>query len=564
MPEIESKLSTELNLALNSSFEQRSKSLDLNVGYNAEDNSWELIIKYIGALEKLSEKYNFTYVELLEQFAIILIRSENILEFINEPEIVFVDKPQKIFDQQFLLTGYNESCFNVGIEDKGNTLTGKGILVAVIDSGIDYRHEIFIKDGKTKIYEIWDQNIAGLPPDGYNIGTIYSADDINNAINSDEYNINSIDSSGHGTSVASIITQIAPDADLLIIKLANNLGENISQTSSLIMAIDYAVKTAIKLTVPLVINLSFGNNYGDHNSNSIIENYLDSISNITKLSIIVGSGNEGVSGKHSQLMLGNTSWLKSQFIVGEFNTSLNLQIWRNYIDIIDIILVTPEGTEVGPLNDYQNIMSFNIDDMTISAINGFPTPYNQNSETYISIISNETYIEAGAWEIRILPKRISSGRVDIWLPVESGTEAIARFLNPSEFTTLTIPSTATSVVSVGAYDSKLLSYASFSGRGYTVDSLIKPDLVAPGVDINVAIPGGGYNVKSGTSFATPFVSGAAALIMEYGIIQGNDPFLFGEKLKSYLIRGAKVLPGINRWPNELAGWGALCFEDSLP
>ena len=129
-------------------------------------------------------------------------------------------------------------------------------------------------------------------------------------------------------------------------------------------------------------------------------------------------------------MLGNTSWLKSQFLVGEFNSSINLQIWKNYIDIIDIFLITPEGDEVGPFNDYQSIMNYNVNNMSISVINGFPTPYNQNSETYISIIPNDNYISSGTWEIRILPKRISDGRIDIWLPVESGTEAIVRFLNP--------------------------------------------------------------------------------------------------------------------------------------
>lgn len=564
MPEIESKISTELNLALNTSLAQRLKSEDLNVGYNVEDNSWELIVKYIGSLEELSVRYEFTYVELLEQFAIIVVKADRILELITEPGIVFVDKPQKILDQQLTLTGYNESCFNLGSSDELSELTGEGVLVAVIDSGIDYSHEVFINDGTSKIFEIWDQNISGFPPDGYNIGTIYTRDDINRALSDKEYVINTIDSSGHGTSVAGIVTRIAPAADLLVVKLLNNLGENISQTSALIMAIDYAVRKAIELKIPLVVNLSFGNNYGDHESNSIVENYLDSISNITKLSIVVGSGNEGVAGKHSQLMLGNTSWLKSQFLVGEFNSSINLQIWRNYIDIIDIFLITPEGDEVGPFNDYQSIMNYNVNNMSISVINGFPTPYNQNSETYISIIPNDNYISSGTWEIRILPKRISDGRIDIWLPVESGTEAIVRFLNPSEYTTLTIPSTAASAITVGAYDSKLLSYASFSGRGYTVDNKVKPDIVAPGVNINVAIPGGGFGVKSGTSFATPFVSGAAALMMEYGIVNGNDPFLFGEKLKSYLIRGAKTLPGISRWPNEFAGWGALCFEDSLP
>lgn len=563
MSKIESKISTELNLALNTDYINRQKSIDLNVGYNVENNTWELIIKYIGNISELSMKYDFSYVELLENFAIIIIGSEKINELILDRDIVFVEKPKKIFDQQQILTGYNNSCLDLSGYEGIDNLTGKGILVAVIDSGVDYKHEIFNKNNTNIIHAIWDQNISGMPPDGYNIGTIFTKTDIQNAIETGEQ-LNTIDSSGHGTSVAGIITKIAPDAELLIIKLLSTENENISKTSSLIMAVDYAIRTAISLSMPLVINLSFGNNYGDHNSDSIVENYLDSVSNITKMSIVVGAGNEGVAAKHYQLMLGNTSWIRSEFLVGEFNSAINLQIWRNYIDIIDIFLVTPGGEEIGPFNDNQNIMSYNVNNMTIYVINGFPTPFNENNETYISIIPNKNFIEAGTWKLRIIPKSITDGRVDIWLPVETGTEGIARFLNPSEFTTLTIPSTARNVLTVGAYNSNLLSYAPFSGRGYTVDGIVKPDIVAPGVDIEVAIPGGGYGTKTGTSFATPYVSGAAALMMEYGIVNGKDPFLFGEKLKSYLIRGAKPLPGINRWPNEFAGWGALCLAESIP
>ena len=562
MAEIESKISTELNLALSLNYDERNKSIDLNVGFNAYDDTWELIIKYIGNITDISKRYSFTYVELLENFAIIIVKTDTISQLIGDRDIVYIDKPKKIVDQQNILTGYSASCFDSTFYPNMENLAGQGVLVAVIDSGIDYKHEIFNND-ENRIFQIWDQNISGLPPEGYNIGTLYEKEDIQNALEENR-ELETKDFSGHGTAIASIITRIAPKAELLIVKLLYVEGTTISKTSSLIMGIDYAIRTAINYKMPLVVNLSFGNNYGDHNSDSIIENYLDSVSNITKLSIIVGAGNEGVAGKHSQLMLGNTTWLRSEFIVAEFNRSINLQVWRNYIDIIDIFLITPSGREIGPFNDYQNIMNYNVDNMYIAVINGFPTPYNQNNETYISIIPINDYIEAGVWEIRILPKSISNGRVDIWLPVETGTEALVRFLNPSEFTTLTIPSTASSVVTVGAYDEKTLSYASFSGRGYTVDNMIKPDIVAPGVDIETASVGGGYELKTGTSFATPFVAGAAALMMEYGIIDGNDPFLFGEKLKSYLIRGAKTLPGISKWPNEFAGWGALCFEDSLP
>ena len=131
--------------------------------------------------------------------------------------------------------------------------------------------------------------------------------------------------------------------------------------------------------------------------------------------------------------------------------------------------------------------------------------------------------------------------------------------------TLIIPSTIANVISVGAYDDSYQSYADFSGRGFTRQTQqVKPDLVAPGVDIVTARSGGGYEAVTGTSFAAPFVAGSAALLMQWGIVDGNDPFLYGEKVKAYLARGARHLPGYEVWPNPQLGYGALCVRDSLP
>ena len=142
------------------------------------------------------------------------------------------------------------------------------------------------------------------------------------------------------------------------------------------------------------------------------------------------------------------------------------------------------------------------------------------------------------------------------------------FLLPSSSSTLTIPSTASLVVTVAAYDARTFSYADFSGRGpaavYEGSGVPKPDLAAPGVLVNAPVPGGGYRAFSGTSFAAPFVTGSAALLMEWGIVRGNDPYLYGEKVKAYLRRGARELPGYSEWPNAQLGYGVLCVEDSLP
>lgn len=153
----------------------------------------------------------------------------------------------------------------------------------------------------------------------------------------------------------------------------------------------------------------------------------------------------------------------------------------------------------------------------------------------------------------------------MWLPAEGSLNIGTRFYEPVPDTTLTLPSSARKLISVGAYNSRLMAYAPFSGRGYTrCDNFVKPDLAAPGVDIMTAAPGGGYRPMTGTSFAVPFVTGAAAMLMQWGVVDGNDPYLYGEKVKAYLRRGARSLPGFSEYPNEQVGYGALCVRDSLP
>ena len=156
----------------------------------------------------------------------------------------------------------------------------------------------------------------------------------------------------------------------------------------------------------------------------------------------------------------------------------------------------------------------------------------------------------------------------MWLPSQSALNIGTAFLFPRSDTTLTIPSTASRVITVGAYNALTFGYADFSGRGparvYEGISSSKPDIAAPGVRVTTVVAGGGYAEFSGTSFATPFVTGSAALLMEWGIVNGNDPYLYGEKVKAYMRRGAKELPGFTEWPNNQLGWGALCVRDSLP
>ena len=164
-------------------------------------------------------------------------------------------------------------------------------------------------------------------------------------------------------------------------------------------------------------------------------------------------------------------------------------------------------------------------------------------------------MDSGVWKVLLSGKRVRSGQYFLWLPGGNVLNRRPGFYSPRAVGTLTIPSTAGKVISVGAYDSRQNAYADFSGRGSQFLPIRKPDLAAPGVSISAPVPGGGYATVTGTSFAAPFVSGSAALLMEWGIVKGNDPFLYGEKVKAYLRKGAQSVGGYEEYPNVEVGWG---------
>ena len=248
--------------------------------------------------------------------------------------------------------------------------------------------------------------------------------------------------------------------------------------------------------------------------------------------------------------------------VGEYETAVNLQIWKNYADELEIELIMPDGKRTGILGITGVSEVYSFDRMDVLVYYGEPLPFSVSQEINIDIIPKQTYIDAGVYKISVVPKNIKYGDVHIWLPVENSLNN-TRFLEPNSDVTLTSPSTSYKVISVGAYDAYYQKYADFSGRGFLRNNNeIKPDIVAPGVNIKAATDFG-TGIFSGTSFATPFVSGAAAMLMEWGIIKENDEYLYGEKVKAYLIKGSRQLPG-EETPSKRTGWGALCLEESFP
>jgi hypothetical protein len=199
----------------------------------------------------------------------------------------------------------------------------------------------------------------------------------------------------------------------------------------------------------------------------------------------------------------------------------------------------------------------------ITIVYGKPSLYNEAQEIFFQFEAINSSIPKGLWTLNISATQVVDGSFDIWLPVIEKVTTETAFLQPDINTTLTLPSTARSVICVGGYNSLINAVADFSGRGYTRSIIyVKPDLVAPAVGILTTLPGGGYDSYSGTSIAAPFVSGSAALLMEWGIVQRNDIYLYGQRIKALLQKGAKRELDIP-YPNKSWGYGALCLRDTI-
>lgn len=517
---------------------------------------YEVIVKYNGDILKLENELGVSVEILSSIYAIITADNPDKFEnLLNYPEIEYVEKP-------FILeTQDTQSFSSTGITSFKNRtgLTGRGTILGIIDSGIDYTLPIFRDvSGRSKILYLWDQSIRGTPPEGFKEGTLYTNEDINQAING-EKNIPIPITATHGTHVSGTAASIANEADIIFVRVGNRQTDYYSRSTEFMRAIKFILDKSLELNKPVAINISYGSNEGSHRGLSLFEQYIDDKCLFWKNNIVVAAGNNANKGGHKRIQLTEDSDEEDvEVVIGENEMILNINIWPNFADEFSVTVINPSNQSSQALS-LENPNINNTLGRTIVTGVFYPIePYSLIRRVTIRLSSTsiEEGINSGIWRLVFRPIKIVNGQIDLYLPVSEGLSRDTRFLSPSNILTVTVPGTASRVITVGSFDSRTDTVSVFSGRGDVDLGIYKPSILAPGENILSFLPGGTTGALTGTSMATPHVTGVCSLLMEWGIVKRNDLFLYSQRSKALLLKNARRIEGQSYPLNDL-GYGFL-------
>ncbi len=472
-------------------------------------------------------------------------------------------------------------------------LTGRGCVLVVIDTGIDYTSPVFLNpDGSSRILAIWDQTIqTGNPPDSLFYGTEYTREEINRALAApNPYEVvKSRDEIGHGTSMAAVaagsrlengLTYLgaAPEADIVVVKLKPCkrylrdfylLPEEVPayEETDIMLGILYGNRFADTFRRPVVFCLGIGTSYGDHAGNSALSRYLDSVAVQRSRAVVVAGGNEGNADHHFQ---GNLNSLRNSDIgssaegggttkltqrvelrVGANAKGFLLHFWGTVPDVFSISIRSPGGETIPAIRlGIQDAITYGfIYERTKITIAGELVEPGSGEELIKMRIVNPT---PGIWSFDVVSYgEIYNGNFHIWLPITEFLNAEAYFLTPSPYITLTEPGMSSSVISVSTYNGNNNSFYINSGRGYSRTGDISPDFAAPGV--NISTPGGS---RTGSSMAAAITAGAVAQFMQWAVVEQNNVVVESREIKNYFARGASRSFDVT-YPNREWGYGRL-------
>ncbi|MDP4120929.1 MAG: S8 family peptidase [Bacillota bacterium] len=549
-------------------------------------NTIDLIVEYNQAVETLVKQRPYIRLgKVFHDYAIFYILQEDLQKLLDEIETNEI----KIFPFVMGLLGAQD-LEAAGITKVQNQpyldLKGTGVIIGFVDTGIDYTNKAFIyEDGTSKIKYLWDQTINGKPPEGYLFGTEYNNTQINDALKSkDPFNVvPSRDTVGHGTFLAATAASredneligVAPDSDLIIVKLKKARKffidyflvppsqENVYESTDLMLGINYIIEKAFSINgSSSSICVSVGTNLGGHDGFGILDSYISKISsNFGAISL--AAGNESNMKHHAHGVLGKTGDTNDiEVKAGKNGGSMFICLWNYSSDKVSISVTSPTGEIVGPIlfkagTHFESKLVLEKARIVIEFI--FPAALGTISQLTVIKIIDPT---PGIWKITIFGDLIVSGIYDMWLPITGLVDPEIEFLAPDPRTTIVVPATALGAISTGAYNSVNGSlYASSSWGPSRLSLISNPTFVAPGVDVTGIYPSG-VGKMSGTSVAAAITTGACALMLQWGVVQGNQLDMNSFSIRSYFVKGC--VRDINiKYPSEQWGYGKLNLYNSF-
>lgn len=545
----------------------------------------DFIVAYGGNTDSVEDKYQPDSYEIVNSGFMVIHKklTEDGIEMMDDYSYNLIPEVFGLLDT----TSMEESGI-LSVHDRpGPGYLGQGVLVGVIDTGIDYTHPAFkFSDGTSRILSIWDQTIqSDQVPESFPYGTLYTQEELNRALKSDApfESVPSRDLDGHGTFMAGIMAGsrdaendfigAAPEASIVVVKLKpakEYLREYYVlpqdalayQETDVFMAIQHLINESVAYQMPLVICLGIGNTLNSHEGTSNLSQYLNAINNLAGLCVVIAAGNElGRAHHYSGFVAEKGASHTVELKVSEQERGFQMEIWGGLSDVFSIEIISPEGERI------------------TRGQSGFGQPLRVKllfEETEIFIANKSEGLTSGRflmvvqlrrptpgiWTFRLYGENIINGNFDVWLPMEKFMNSETIFLNPDPDQTVTSAATTSSTLTIANYNHYNDSLYVRSSRGYTSSGIIKPDITAPGVNVYGPVPGGRYDYRTGSSVSAAHAAGAAALLLEWGLFGADFLNMDGSDVRRMLILGADQNEGI-LFPNKGWGYGTINLQNTF-
>jgi len=549
------------------------------------------VVQYQGNIEdEISKRPDFYVTIINNRFAIVSLLKDlelNISEEAIFQTIVYV-VPSEFYTLQ-QVSPIEASQANFLQEGSPLNLTGTGVDVALVDSGIDYLNEEFMDaNGDTRIELIWDQTIISTETTGSSeapFGAVYTKSQINDAIKAQREGISpstivpSNDEIGHGTNMSGIIGAtgknprlrgVAPNCNFVVVKLIRDFSYEaqfpdtvvpVFNIAAIFAALQFLYEYILTNNKPMVIYFPLGSTLGNHKGEGDLEDFIESITTKSGIAVVAGTGNQRNAGGHASGTVSKITGLQAPGVgvieleAAPEQKNIWVQIWVDLPNIMSLEIVSPSGESTGTIPiilNYTKRHTFIFEKTSIRVNYYFP-----EETTGDELIRVRFYnLQPGIWRLRIIANYILTGRYDAWLPQQGITVGTTKFSFPDPFGTITNPSNSLYIVTAAAYNQNNYNLVDYSGMAFLDFYIDRIDVAAGGVNAITVAPNNKIAIVNGTSVSAAVVAGVCAMLFQWGIVNGNDPYIYCQTIKAYLAKGAIGRSG-DIIPNPYWGYGIL-------